>query len=300
MNVLIESAIKIALLLGLALAASLVLRHRSAAMRHWVLATAIVAALALPALMVFVPSWRLPVRSESRAETAPRRSGRVDTQATVIGVHTAAVDADVDTPQSTAIEIAPMVMTVWLSGLAITLAGLLVGLWRLSRISAKARPVDAGPWHLAARRVSEQYGLRTPVRLLQSEEPALLVTWGFFAPTVMLPVDADSWADDRIHVVLAHELAHVRRGDWAVQIAGELLRATYWFNPLVWLACSRLRQESERACDDAVVNLGVDGRDYAAHPSISLANSVNPDRSRFRPWRSRRGVQIFNGESVPC
>ena len=65
--------------------------------------------------------------------------------------------------------------------------------------------------------------------------------------------------------MLAHELAHIRRSDWIIQIASELLRIVYWFNPLMWLASARLRLESERACDDAVVNLGVSGRDYATH-----------------------------------
>ena len=48
-------------------------------------------------------------------------------------------------------------------------------------------------------------------------------------------------------------------------MVAELLRAVHWFNPLVWLACRRLRQESEHACDDVVLGQGVDGGDYAEH-----------------------------------
>jgi TonB family protein len=81
----------------------------------------------------------------------------------------------------------------------------------------------------------------------------------------MLPIDAASWDKDRIRAVLAHEFAHIRRHDWAIQIGSELLRIANWFNPLVWLASARLRFESERACDDAVVSMGVSGRDYAEH-----------------------------------
>ena len=129
--------------------------------------------------------------------------------------------------------------------------------------------------------LSEHFGLRTPVTLLQSDRPALLVTWGLFAPKVMLPVDAASWDDDRIRVVLAHELAHVRRHDWIIQIGSELVRIANWFNPLVWLAASRLRLESERACDDAVVNLGVSGREYAEH-LLDLARQFG--RARHGPF----------------
>jgi hypothetical protein len=98
----------------------------------------------------------------------------------------------------------------------------------------------------------------------------------------MLPINAESWAEDRIHVVLAHELAHVRRADWAVQLGGELLRSLYWFNPLVWIACARLREESEHACDDAVVNLGVQGGDYATH-LLELAREFGSSRQAGFP-----------------
>ena len=65
--------------------------------------------------------------------------------------------------------------------------------------------------------------------------------------------------------VLCHELAHIRRFDWVVQIAAEIVRSAYWFNPLIWIVCMRLRQESEHACDDVVMNAGVAAPDYAAH-----------------------------------
>jgi TonB family protein len=50
-----------------------------------------------------------------------------------------------------------------------------------------------------------------------------------------------------------------------VQLAAEALRTVYWFNPLMWIVCSRLRRESEQACDDMVLGQGVRPRDYAAH-----------------------------------
>ena len=65
--------------------------------------------------------------------------------------------------------------------------------------------------------------------------------------------------------MLGHEIAHIQRHDWLVQIAAEAIRAIYWFNPVFWLACRRLRRESEQACDDAVLRLGVPPRDYAMH-----------------------------------
>jgi TonB family protein len=80
-----------------------------------------------------------------------------------------------------------------------------------------------------------------------------------------------------MRVVLGHELAHVKRNDWLVQIIAESARAIYWFNPLFWIACRELRRESEHACDDAAMNLGgpllMDGPTYAGHV-LDLARTL--------------------------
>ena len=56
--------------------------------------------------------------------------------------------------------------------------------------------------------------------LLESDHPSLLVTWGLAQPKVILPATAGAWSDERARVVLTHELAHIRRGDWIVQLVG--------------------------------------------------------------------------------
>jgi hypothetical protein len=83
-------------------------------------------------------------------------------------------------------------------------------------------------------------------------------------------------------VVLGHELAHIARRDWLVHVAAELVRVVYWFNPLVWIACRRLRRESEQACDDAVLGMGVAGADYASH-LLELARAYRSAREPFIP-----------------
>lgn len=82
--------------------------------------------------------------------------------------------------------------------------------------------------------------------------------------------------------MLADELAHIRRGDWIVQMAAELLRAVYWFNPLVWIACRQLRRESEQACDDVVLGVGVEGTEYAS-TLLDLARAFRQHRRSFFP-----------------
>lgn len=67
-----------------------------------------------------------------------------------------------------------------------------------------------------------------------------------------------------MRAVLLHEVAHVRRRDTLVQCAAQLACALYWWNPLVWLASSRMRVEREHACDDEVLAAGVPASSYAS------------------------------------
>jgi TonB family protein len=281
MNVLVESAIKVSLLVSVALVATALLRSRSAALRHWILAATVAAALATPALIVFGPAWNLPVRPSVGA--VPQTAARASATGADDVITTSSVHVDVSRPAApfSGVSLFSVVVpSIWIAGAAFQTCGLAFGLWRLSRMASLAQVVHDGPWVAVMRKVQAEYGLYRPVTLLQSDRPALLVTWGLVRPQIMLPVDAHTWSEDRIHVVLAHELAHVQRGDWAVQMAGELLRIVYWFNPLIWLACARLRQESEGACDDAVVNLGVQGREYATH-LLELARRFGRSQPSF-------------------
>src|SRR5262249_27012514 len=133
--------------------------------------------------------------------------------------------------------------------------------------------------HAHAFTPSNRLNLTRRVRLLQSGR-AVLGTWGVLRPCVLLPEDASTWSEDRLRVVLTHELAHIQRLDWPVQMISELARAFYWFNPLFWFLCRWLRAESEHACDDVVLNAGINPNDYAAH----LLDLVRTLRDSSRAW----------------
>src|SRR5262249_11485130 len=62
-----------------------------------------------------------------------------------------------------------------------------------------------------------------------------------------------------------HELAHVRRRDFAMQFLVYIVSSVYWFNPLVLYLARRMRIERECACDDIVMRMGTDPEDYASH-----------------------------------
>ena len=118
-------------------------------------------------------------------------------------------------------------------------------------------------WVRFAKEIAASYGLRRHVGLLVCRDATVLATWGCLRPALLLPAGAEDWPDQRLRVVLHHELAHVQRNDWMIQIIAELVRAAYWFNPICWMTIRRLVRESEHACDDMALNCGISGNDYA-------------------------------------
>ena len=120
-------------------------------------------------------------------------------------------------------------------------------------------------WVRLLREARDQLRLRRPVRLWQSGDNPMPLTWGWWRPVVLLPADAENWPTERRRVVLLHELAHAKRWDCVTQTVARIVCTLYWINPLVWLAARRMCVEREQACDDLVLNSGCRASDYAAH-----------------------------------
>lgn len=258
MTLLLASLIDASIVLALALMATRLLRRRSAALRHTILAAAIVCALLMPVFEWLLPS--VPVIPWDRGATV-QSSGITLASGITSGSNETTTEA---TPEGTGVAWMSVLGVAWVLGSAVALAGLLVGFLRLARLRRRCTPV-AGHRRAATDALARECGVPRHVALFQSNDRTQPITYGVLAPGIILPADATHWSDERWHIVLRHELAHIARYDAALQITSELLRILQPFNPLVWIACRRLRQESEYACDDEVLGAGVPPTDYAAH-----------------------------------
>jgi len=245
-------------------------RRRSAALRHRVLAATLLGAGSVAPAGLLLPALTFPMPfSISASSPAPVASVLTSSPAISEGHSARAVTAAPARHRETASGAADRwrrgLLVVWLAGVLVAGGRLIAGLIRLSGIARRAERIDTGPLARTAGHVAAAYGLARQVTLLRSRRGELLATWGLRRPRVLLPWHAGGWSAARVHVVLCHELAHVRRYDWAIQIASDVVSIVYWFNPLVWLASRLLRRESERACDDEVLARGVTPRAYATH-----------------------------------
>jgi TonB family protein len=283
MSLLAALAVRSSLVLLIGLGLTACLTKRSAALRHFVLAAAIFCAALVVPFSLALPAWDVPLPARALPRSAPQPAPSPDRTSTFadasvrLGVTPASTVAPA--PPAPQVDLTPI---AWLAGFLVAASALLAGIVRLTGITARASRVDDVRWVRIAEDVAAAYRIKRKVVLLQTGTPELLATWGILRPRVLLPAHARDWSEDRIRVVLCHELAHIRRHDWFLQIAAEALRTVLWFNPLIWITCTRLRRESEQACDDVVIGKGVPAREYAAH-LLELARKCRRPQS---PWLS--------------
>jgi len=248
--------------LAIALAAAFGLRRRSAALRHFVLASGVVVVSVAAVFARITPTVEITVRPAVYEAIFPVESVS-DSNGTPIATPPA-LPADAPTPSALPDrQWAQWSSIAWLAGLVVLTARLLAGLAGLRRVRARATPVADERLVPMLRAAKAELRVTRPVRLLFDDAP--VGTWGVWRPCIVVPAAAAAWDDERVRAVLAHELAHVQRFDWPVQLAAEALCAAFWFNPLAWLVARRLREEGERACDDVVLGTGLVDHDYATH-----------------------------------
>ena len=302
--ILADAAVKAALLLTFAAVLVVCLRRASASFRHLVWALGLGGALFLPLLSCNLPHWRVfvatapvPVQSARTlpalafqaapkvvaAPEAPAVRVAPDSEATPrVSAPATPADAPLPAPIAEPARAAPevpwtvLVSLLWLAGTLLMLVQLAWGLAALREVSRGSAVVTAGPLAEAAQAAALSLQVTQAVEVRQAVaggQVTVPLTYGMRRPVIVLPAEASEWPFPRLQAALLHEMAHVKRRDWALQALGQIAGALYWFHPLVWVARSQMRAESEAACDDLVLAAGVPATEYARH-LLDVALSV--------------------------
>ena len=165
---------------------------------------------------------------------------------------------------ATARQSLPTVVAVWFIGVVLLTSRLLLS-WLRARalVTHGTRPASI-EWQRTAARLSEALGLRRAVRLLESvvvEVPSVL---GSLRPVILLPASTlTGLTPTQIEMVLAHELAHIRRHDFFVNLLQAFVETLMFYHPAVWWMSRRVRIERENCCDDLAVAVCGDRVQYA-------------------------------------
>jgi TonB family protein len=126
--------------------------------------------------------------------------------------------------------------------------------------------------------LASECGIRRNVEVLLHEGIPGPLTCGIWRPAILLPDEASEWNEADLRRALVHELEHVRRGDWAIQLAARATCIFYWCHPLVWVTLRWLSLAAERAADDAVVR-SAEHTEYAEQ-LVLLAGRLSKARTQ--------------------
>jgi beta-lactamase regulating signal transducer with metallopeptidase domain len=146
----------------------------------------------------------------------------------------------------------PIIVQIWLIGftfLAIRLAG---GLWFLNRLRSNSNPISFDGLSLEA--LSARLGIDKKVEALLSSEIKLPITFGWIKPVILLPAGyINQLTTVEVEAILLHELSHIRRYDWVLNLLQAVVEAVFYFHPMLWWISSTVRMERERCCDELAV-----------------------------------------------
>ena len=248
------------------------------------------------AVMAFVPiltygllasdSWR------SAAQIAPIPPSRMDWSGSV------APAGGLDNLQRAL----PWLELVWFTGVVVLLIRLVRGTLFAEHLRTKGVCAAPDSLNQAFHRIAQQMGVGRRVRLMISSIVEVPVVIGWFRPLVLMPVAAlTGLAPQQIEALLAHELAHILRHDYLVNVLQGVVEAVLFYHPAVWWMSNQLRKERELCCDDLAVAASGDALGYAhaladlessrpAHAHTAIAANGGSLLSRIRRLAERQPV----------
>jgi beta-lactamase regulating signal transducer with metallopeptidase domain len=259
----LELLLKSSLIAGAGLALSAVLHRRPAADRVDILRATVCLLIALPAVMAIAPGLPLALLPAVAAAEAIAASpiAWADAVEPVEGV---ALSGSILWPSGP-----DLVLWAWAIGAGLVLGRFALGVWTLRRWTRDGQGVAAAAWTAPLERIS---AARRP-RLVASAAVSAPLSWGI-PPGVVLIGHDQLARPETARAVLAHELAHLRRGDWIFLVMSRMALSLFWFNPLVWGLHAALSARSEEAADAEAVG-ELDRKSYA-RALIDLATEFNP------------------------
>ena len=155
-------------------------------------------------------------------------------------------------------------VVLWMAGAALFLARRGGGWIAARRMLNRGVVAADGRGRALVLRLGDRIGLRRAVTMVESalvDAPAVI---GWLRPVILVPAGwLLSLPAEQAEAVLLHELAHIRRHDYLVNLLQSLVEDLLFYHPAVWWVGRVMRRERENCCDDAVLALGADPRGYA-------------------------------------
>ncbi len=159
----------------------------------------------------------------------------------------------------------PLVVTIWLLGIMVLLLRFLGSMAYVQRLkSYKTTPLPEY-WLLAAEQLADALDINASINFLSSKIAITPMAIGVLKPAIILPSKLlTGLTEEQIEAILIHELAHIKRNDYFINILQSLVEIIFFYHPAVWWISSAIRNERENCCDDITITMTGEAYDYAS------------------------------------
>ncbi len=170
------------------------------------------------------------------------------------------------------------IVLLWMGGFIFFVLRFSVGVLYVQRLKHAGVKQPDPAWQQMAVRLSERLGLKKMVTVLESYVAKTPMVIGHFKPVILIPAGLlMGLTPEQAEAVLAHELAHIRRKDYLVNILKSILEVLFFYHPAIWWISSVFDREREHCCDDMTVKAGIGaGALSLALYRIAAFNATSP------------------------
>lgn len=147
-----------------------------------------------------------------------------------------------------------LVTFIWMIGVVLSCLYFIMGLSYLHYLQTYRVKVPEAEWIERFSRLCQLMGIRRKVKFLVSEVVRDPITFRLLRPVILLPTSLMTGLEPKqIELLLLHELAHIRRYDFTVNILQTLVEIVFFYHPALWWISRNIRTTREHCCDDAVL-----------------------------------------------
>ncbi len=187
----------------------------------------------------------------------------------------------------------PWLVGAWLLGVVVLSLRLLVG-WRVvQRLKRLAVSPVAEVWQVKLKDLAARLRISRPVKLVEAALIEVPTVIGWFRPVILLPISLlTRLTPQQFEAILAHELAHIHRHDYLVNLIQTAIETLLFYHPAVWWVSGLIRAEREHCCDDLALKLCNNAVTYVtalaaleelrASPTLTVAATGGSLLSRIR------------------
>ncbi|MFC2151113.1 M56 family metallopeptidase [Bacteroidota bacterium] len=150
----------------------------------------------------------------------------------------------------------PIIVNLWIIGVFVFTLKFILSFLYTSRLRSKSLNKITEQWFSRFKKIEKQLKIRKTVKYIESKFVKIPLVLGYFKPVVVIPIEMlTGMPSNQIEAIIAHELAHIRRNDYILNVLQTIIETVFFFHPAIWYISLQIRKERENSCDDMALTV---------------------------------------------